>query len=125
MVDQKTLNKSLFKAEIKLLKIMPFLIALFYMTGTILSYFNIDTVLFNLIAGQSLISVLFMLVSSFVFNFCIYHRIPLYYIIVNDCLCYYDWYIGISLNNKELLILHSILIGITIFLTTYFYKIKR
>lgn len=127
MVERKQQNvsKSLYKIELKLLKILPYLAALFYLLNTILTYCGIDCIFFNIIAGHSLLSLVFMLLSSFVFNFCIYHRIPLYYMCMCSCINLYDWYIGIPVSNKELLVLHLIISGITMFVILYLYLKSR
>jgi hypothetical protein len=127
MVERKQQNvsKSLYKIELKLLKILPYLAALFYLLNTILTYFGIDCIFFNIIAGHSLLSLIFMLLSSFVFNFCIYHRIPLYYMGICSCINLYDWYVGIPITDKELLITHLIVSGITMFVILYLYLKSR
>ena len=124
-MEEKRLNKTLYLIEIKLLKFIPYLTALFYVLNTILSYFNIDCSMFSILAGHSIISILFMLLSSYVFKFCEYHRIPLYYMIVTECINLYDWYIGIPIENKEILILHLILAGITMFVILYLHLKSR
>lgn len=124
-MEEKRLNKTLYLIEIKLLKFIPYLTALFYLLNTILSYFNIDCSMFSMLAGHSIISILFMLLSSYVFKFCEYHRIPLYYMIVIECINLYDWYIGIPIENKEILILHLIIAGITMFVILYLYLKSR
>ena len=122
---QQSVSKSLYKIELKLLKLLPYLTALFYLLNTILTYCGIDCIFFNLIAGHSVLSILFMLLSSFVFNFCIYHRIPLYYMSLCSCINLYDWYIGIPITNKELLIIHLIISGIAMFVILYLYLKSR
>lgn len=124
-MEEKRLNKTLYLIEIKLLKVIPYLAALFYLLNTILSYFGIDCSIFNIIVGHSIISILFMLLSSYVFKFCEYHRIPLYYMIVTECINLYDWYIGIPIENKEILVLHLIIAGITMFVILYLYLKSR
>lgn len=124
-MEEKRLNKTLYLIEIKLLKFIPYLTALLYLLNTILSYFNIDCSMFSILAGHSIISILFMLLSSYVFKFCEYHRIPLYYMIVTECINLYDWYLGIPIENKKILILHLILAGITMFVILYLYLKSR
>lgn len=108
------IEKDLYKLELLILKSLPTLIALCYLINTILSYFKIDLVIFSIIGGLSVLPIIFILVSSFVFKFCIYHRLPIYYIIVSDIINYYDLYIGIPLSNKSLFILNMIIAGIFI-----------
>lgn len=108
------LDKTLYKLELLILKSLPITIALCYLINTILSYFKIDFVFLSAIAGLSLLPIIFILVSSFVFKFCIYHRLPIYYIIISDIINYYDLYIGIPLSNRLLFIINMIIAGIFI-----------
>lgn len=98
------------------LKSLPITIALCYLLNTILSYFNIDAVILSYIGGMSILPIIFILISSFVFKFCIYHRLPIYYIIISDIINYYDLYIGIPLSNRLLFIMNMIITGIFIIL---------
>ena len=58
------------------------LLAFITLLNSILSYFNIDLVILSYIGGVSLITILFIYVASYIFKFCKYHRIFLYYIVV-------------------------------------------
>lgn len=117
-------GKSLYKIELLAIKIIPFVIMLCYVANTVLSYFDIDILFLSIIAGMSILPWLFLLISSFVFKFCIYHRLPLYYIFISDCINYYDNIIGIPISNRNLLILNLIIVGIFILLLVYF-KFKQ
>lgn len=118
--EEKYINKSLYKIELALIKSIPYLISVLYMLNSILSYFGIDTNIISHIGGLSLLVFIFLYVSSFAFKFCIYHRLPLYYILICDIINYYDYYVGIPINNKGLLILHLILIAMFILSLVYF-----
>lgn len=109
-------DKDLYKLELLVLKSLPIMIMLCYLTNTILSYFKIDLVILSIIGGLSILPIVFILISSFVFKFCIYHRLPIYYIIISDIINYYDLYIGIPLSNRWLFILNMIIAGIFIIL---------
>ena len=113
------IEKNLYKLELLSLKSLPLEIGLCYLLNNILSYFGIDIIIFSLLGGISILPIIFILVSSFVFKFCIYHRIPIYYIIVSDILNYYDYYIGIPLENRELFIMNMIIAGIFIILIVF------
>lgn len=99
-------NKTLHKVEILLLKFIPFIVAGIYFINTVLSIYMIDVPILSYIAGISLLPFIFILLSSFVFKFCVYHRIPLYYILVNDTLNTIDSYYDIPVENRAFLILH-------------------
>ena len=117
------LDKTLYKIELLLLKYLSVTIGLCYLLNTILSYFNIDIILLSVIGGLSILPAIFILVSSFVFKFCIYYRLPVYYAIVCDIINYYDLYIGIPISNRMLFVINMISAGICIFLMIFF-KIK-
>lgn len=114
------INKLLYKLELILIKILPLGIALCYLLNTIISYFHIDTIAFSILGGMSILPIIFILISSFAFQFCIYHRLPIYYVIVSDIINYYDFYIGIALDNRNLFIINMIIAGIFIFLILLF-----
>lgn len=117
------IDKTLYKIELLLLKYLSVTIGLCYLLNTILSYFGIDFILLSVIAGLSILPAIFILVSSYVFKFCIYYRLPVYYAIVSDIINYYDLYIGIPLSNRLLFVSNMIIAGIFIFLMIFF-KIK-
>lgn len=99
------------------------LISLCYFMNTTLSYFGIDMPIWSYIGGMSLLPWLFLYLSSFVFKFCLYHRLFLYYILVSDIINYYDMYIGLPVDNRQLFVINYAIAGIFLFLILYF-KIK-
>lgn len=114
-------SKSLYKVELYLLKIMPMIIALAYLVNTVSSYLDIDLPILASIAGMSLIPLVFMYISSYVFRFCEYHRIFLHYIAINDIINIYDWYIGIDISDRDLFVLNMSIAGISLFIILYLY----
>ena len=67
-----------------LLKYTPWLIAIGYLLGIIFAAFNIPTIILTNFVGISILPILFILCSSFALGFCIWHRLPIYYVIVSD-----------------------------------------
>jgi hypothetical protein len=120
-VEAALKGKSLYKVELYLLKIMPMIIALAYLVNTVSSYLGIDLPILVSIAGMSLIPLVFMYISSYVFRFCEYHRIFLHYIAINDIINIYDWYIGIDISDKDLFVLNMSIAGISLFIILYLY----
>lgn len=118
------MNKLLYKVTVIVLKILPILLAFITLLNSILSYFNIDLVILSYIGGVSLITILFIYVSSYAFRFCEYHRIFLHYIVVTWIINIIDLYIGIPINDLEYLCLQMIVAGISLFIILYFY-LKR
>ena len=113
------IEKNLYKLELIFIKILPLGIALCYLLNTVLSYFGIDAVILSYIGGMSILPTAFILISSFVFKFCIYHRLPIYYIIVSDIFNYIDFYIGIPITTRNLFILNMLIAGIFIILIVF------
>lgn len=110
---------ALYKLEILFLKIIPMVLAGCFLANTILSYFGIETEVLSYIAGIGILPLLFIYLSSFVFKFCVYHRMFIYYIIVNNVLCFIDDKWGIPISNIEFVLLHIILAGISLFLILF------
>ena len=123
-VEEKLKSKRLYKIELYLLKMIPIAISILYLLNTILSYFYLHVDLLSIIGGISILPWLFLYVSSFVFRFCIYHRLFLYYILLDELICWYDYKIGIPINDKHCLFLHLILYIVTLLLVVYF-KFKK
>lgn len=80
VAEARLKSKNPYKVELYLLKIMPMVIALAYLVNTVSSYFGVDIPILASIAGMSLIPLIFMYISSYVFKFCEYHRMFLHYI---------------------------------------------
>lgn len=111
-------SKILYKTLLILLKYIPIIIALFYVLNTITALVGIDMPVLSHIAGMSLFTWIFMYIAAWVFQFCIYHRMFLYYILITDLINIYDYYIEI---NYDIVPIHITLIGTSLFLILYFY----
>lgn len=103
---------------------IPYALAAGYALNTVLSYFGIDLVILSMICSIGVVPYLFLLVSSFVFKFCKYHRMMIYYIGVTETLSWIDYYKAMPISDNVYFVILFIILGIFIFLTTYF-KIKR
>lgn len=121
MEERKVITKHLYKVELIILKFIPMLLALLYFLNTVLPYFNIDVRILNYLGGLSLIPLIFLYVSSYVFKFCFYHRIFLHYIVINYGITVYDEYIGIPLDNFKYVALNCIVAFLIIFIATCSY----
>lgn len=117
-------GKALYKIELLSIKFIPYIIMLGYILNSVLSYYDIEVQILSILCGLSILPWLFLYISSFVFRFCVYHRLPLYYILVSDIINYIDNLIGIPLDNRELFILNILISGFFI-LMIVFYKFKQ
>ena len=115
-------RKRLHKLTIGVLKVIPMLLALISLLNSTLSYFNIDIALFSYIGCASFLSLSFIYLASFCFGFCAYHRMFLNYVVINDLLSIYDYYIGIPVSNVEMFLLHIMVTGIFLYIILYLHQ---
>lgn len=121
-VEESLRSKTLYKVEIGLLKIIPMILAGIYLSNTILSYFlDIDLIILSYIGGISLLPLIFLYLSSYVFRFCIYHRVFLHYISINELILILDTHIGLPISDLEYFCLQMSIFGISLFLFLYLY----
>ena len=112
-------RKRLYKLEVLALKLIPMIIATCCLLNSLLSYLNIETEILSYLSGIGLLPTLFLYLSSLVFKFCIYHRMFIYYIIINNIVCYIDYKYGIPIPDKDYLNLHIFIAGIFLFIILY------
>ena len=121
-VEESLRSKTLYKIEIGLLKIIPMILAGIYLSNTILSYFlDIDLIILSYIGGISLLPLIFLYLSSYVFRFCIYHRVFLHYISINEIILILDTHIGLPVSDLEYFCLQMSIFGLSLFLFLYLY----
>ena len=117
MVVVERLRRSSFhKLLLLVLKYIPTVIALCYMLNTM---FYIEPL--SNIAGVSLLTWIFLYLASVVFEFCSYHRMFLWYILIDDILNIVDYYWSIPISTDNLIRIHNILAGITLFIVLVLY----
>ena len=114
MEEEVSLSKFLYKVELLAIKYIPVVIAFIYFLSSVLSCVNIEAPILSYIGGMSLLTIIFLYLTSYVFRFCEYHRLPLHYIVVSDVINYIDYYIRIPLGYRGMLVLQVLLAGATI-----------
>lgn len=114
-------SKYLYKILLILLKYIPIIISLFYLINTVTALCGIDIPVLSNFAGMSLLTWMFMYIAAWVFQYCIYHRMFLYYILATDIINIIDYYIGIPVNDFGIIVIHSVLICVSLFLILYLY----
>lgn len=113
-VEERLRSKFLYKIELVGIKLIPMIIALAYFIDTILDAYEIDVEFLSHLFGLALLPWCFLLLSSFVFRFCLFHRLPLYYIAVNHLISLIDYYIGIPVELKAWVVGHIAILFIFI-----------
>lgn len=122
MEENQKLNRKLLVIFKWSLKLIPMILAGLQGLNTIISYFGIHIKAFAHCFVFCLIG--FVYVASYLLKFCEYHRMFLHYIVIIYIINCIDYYIGIPINDYDLLILYSIITIISLFLILYF-KIKN
>ena len=92
-----------------MLKVLNAIIASCNFAYTVLSYYDISVEEITYIAGIGLLPLFALWVTSFAIKFCSYHRMFIYYILVNDIICYVDYKYSIPITAKEYLMLHCLI----------------
>jgi hypothetical protein len=91
------------------------------MVNTLLSLFGIDLIIFSILGGLSLLPIIYFISVSFTFGYCLYHRLPIYYIILNDSINWLDYHIGIPIADMYFIAGSIVLMFIFIVVTTIIY----
>ena len=121
MAAEVNLNKTLYKIQLYLLKVIPMVMAFICLLNTILSYYNIDLEFLSYVGSCSILMVVYLYISSYVFRFCEYHRMFLHYIVLNTAINTYDMYIGVPLSDRGIFTLYLSIAGIFLFIILYLY----
>lgn len=119
--NSRNVNKLYYKLFIIVLKYIPSLIALCYILNTVMALFGIYIEPLSNIARMSLLTWIFLYIATYVFKFCIYHRMFLWYILIDDLLNIIDYYYELPIETSNLLMIHNSIIGIFLFIILYLY----
>lgn len=122
MEENQKLNRKLLIIFKWSLKLIPMILAGLQGLNTIISYFGIHIKAFAHCFVFCLIG--FVYIASYLLKFCEYHRMFLHYIVIIYIINCIDYYIGIPINDYDLLILYSIITLISLFIILYL-KIKN
>lgn len=125
-VENTKENKLKHKSFLIATKFIPHISAFMYMVYTLGQFAGIDMFILGYLINYSILTWVYFYLVSFVFRYCYVHRLPLYYILINEILTTLDYYINIPVNELNLLLLHIVLIGILIFGYSFYYsKMKK
>ena len=122
---ERSVNRRPYKLTMGALKVIPMLLTLCAVLNMAFDFFGFDSGFLSLIGGISLLPLLFLYLASYVFCFCAYHRIFLHYLLASNILVWFDYYIGIPVTDKVLLMLHVLLVGVFMFLVLYLYRREK
>ena len=124
--EVNSLKRSNYKIFLFINKYLPYVISLLYMVNTLLYLCGIDLMIFSILGGMSVLPMIYFISVSFTFGYCLYHRLPLYYVVLNDTINWIEYTIGIPIPDVMFISISLILIFITIITSTILYlKEKR
>lgn len=123
--EERNVSKTQYRLLLKFLRVLPMLLAIFNCLNAYLSMFGIEVPLLSYLGGISFIGWLFIYLTAVVFKFCIYHRLFLYYVLINNILSIYEFHIGIPVDDAGLIRLYSIFTAVFLFLILYFHRKER
>ena len=148
MVVENSVNKNLYKVTLELLKVIPMLLAFCDALHTILDLCGVDAPALSYFGGISFLTLAFLYLISFVFRFCVYHRMLLlpmiflylasycfkfcsyhrmflHYVLVNNIISTLEFTVGLPVNFLGLYCIFSINLCIFAFLILYFYRREK
>ena len=114
-------SKFLLKAALVLLRIIPALLALLDIANTIVGLCGLECHWISYFGGVSLLTLAFLYLTSYVFQFCIYHRMFLHYVLLTNTISVIDFEYGLPVSNYTMMCLHIVLFGVFLFILLYLY----
>ena len=114
--ERLNISKVNYKLTLGLLKILPMVMAGLCLLNTVLSYFDVDWPTLSYLSGIGFIPWLFVYAAACLFRFCKYHKMFLWYVFVNNLICWIDYKWPLPISNWNLFILHIIIAGVFLFI---------
>ena len=118
-------NKNLYKVFLILIKYTPMLLAMTKLGSLITNYLNLRVFALTCIGGTSIIFLVLMYIVSYVFKFCLTHRLPLHYTTTVSGITMIDYYIGVPLQTSVLYHMCFIITGVFILLWILVWFVNR
>lgn len=123
--SSKLFDKKLF---LVLTKYIPHIVGILYVIYTLAAFVDIDLISIGYICSMSLLPWIYFYSASKALEFCYVHRLPLYYIAIDEFLLLIDNYLHIPLSEYNLFMLHLLIVGTFSILYGVWYvkfKLKR
>ena len=125
VVAERNISKYEYKALLQFLKVLPMILAVCNCLNTYLSFYGIEAPIISYMGGISFTGWLFIYLAAIVFRFCLYHRMFLYYVLINNLLSIYEFHIGIPVSDAALIRLYTFITGIFLFIILICYRRER
>lgn len=105
-------------------KVLPMILAFFHLLNCIFGYFNWNNIILGYISGISILTICYLYLVSYILKLCEYYRMFLHYCVIIDIINIYDYYIGISITNVQLMYLYVIITITIMFIILYLKFLK-
>lgn len=123
--EARNIDKKWYKVTLGLLKIIPMLLATYDALNTLTCLLGYDLVILSFLGGVSFLTLAFLYLASYVFRFCIYHRMFLHYVLVNNIISTLEFTVGLPVNFLGLCCIFSVNFCVFLFLILYFHQKER
>lgn len=107
-------NKNLYKIFLIVIKYIPTVLAILKLATLIANYLKVRLFIFTCLGGTSIIMLLVLYLISYIFKFCLTHRLPLHYVTTVSVLTMLDYYLGSSISALTSYRVYLMLSGIFI-----------
>lgn len=110
------------KLLILLVKYIPIIQMIGMLLNNIIYYFNINnefSYTLDFVIGNSIITTFLIYVCSYIFNFCVWHRLIITANLINLFIANIDAIIGIPITDLQLLISYHAVCAVFIIISTY------
>ena len=125
VAEKSQINKTQYKLVLQTIKIIPVLLALCDLTNTLLYLLGFDIEILSFIGGISYLTLAFLYLVSYVFRFCVYHRMFLHYILINNIIGTAEYTVGIPVSDQVFFYGWTIFTGLFLFVILYFRKREK
>lgn len=123
--EVKLVNRNVNKISLIITKFIPHFGALSYSIYTLFGFCGIDLNILGSFVHLSLLYWVYVLIDSIRFRFCYVHRLPLYYIALNESITNLDYYLNIQTDIITLFMIQLLLFVSLIFGYTFYYIKKN
>lgn len=115
----RNVNKHIYKVQLLLLRVVPYILFIGNVSSITLSYFGIEREFLSMLFGVSVTPWVFILVSSYAFRYCKYHRLMIWYCLVTETVSWIDYYLDIPISDNVYFIVLFVITGLFLFCITY------
>lgn len=105
-------------------KVLPMILAFCHLLNCMFGYFNWNNIILGYISGISILTISYLYLISYVLKLCEYYRMFLHYCVIIDIINIYDYYIGISITNVQLMYLYVVITITIMFIILYLKFLK-